>query len=71
MCYVLLGTPVLARDSDKFIEILSQVPKLTDNVILLAVFTALNRPKCPDTYFSRVSFLFPDASPNTNETSRQ
>ena len=45
--HVLLGTPVLALDSDKFIEILSQVPKLTDIVIVLAVFTVLNRPEVP------------------------
>jgi hypothetical protein len=45
MYQVLLGTPVLALDSDKCIEILSQVPDLTDSVILLAVFTILNRPK--------------------------
>jgi len=33
-----------------------QVSKLADNVTLLAVFTILNRLKCPGTYFL-ISFI--------------
>jgi hypothetical protein len=42
---VLLVTPTVVFADDQFIEVLSQVPKFTDNVISLAVFIVINTPK--------------------------